>query len=231
MKGFKASQVSQEVLDRYLLSFPGEKVLPWQKQIGVPVEKGQTQEPGPLDPSSLFGIERPVILEIGCGNGDYLIRLAEENPQANIIGIEISFKMVKKIVWRLNKRDIENVRIYPGQAETFLEDYLKPETLTRVHIHFPDPWPKKKHNKKRIYNEPFLHILARAMMPGAKLVTATDFEEYGYFIRDLIRESPLFKPARETDMTIHDEAVLGTNFERKGLLEGSRIHYMEYFRV
>ncbi|PKK91000.1 MAG: tRNA (guanosine(46)-N7)-methyltransferase TrmB [Candidatus Wallbacteria bacterium HGW-Wallbacteria-1] len=231
MKGFKSSMVDQNTLDRYLLEFKGENVLPWQKQIGVPIVTDENVQAGHLEPSTLFDRKGPTFLEIGCGNGDFLLHLTETCPEANLIGIEISFKMIKKIVWRLNKRNLSNVRIYPGQAETFLEDHIKPGTISRVHIHFPDPWPKKRHHKRRIYNMPFLKILARAMVPGGKLITATDYEEYGYYIRDLVSEFPLFEPARNVDMTIHEDSVLGTNFEKKGIKAGSRIYYMEYIRV
>jgi tRNA (guanine-N7-)-methyltransferase len=226
---YKASLVNEELMKKYCIDLE-KHYHTWQylENRSSKSEKGLKL----IDFETIFpNPQRPLVIEIGSGNGDFLIQLLETDKKENIIAIEMDMKMVKKIVWRLNKREAENIAIYPGQAENLLKNHISKNSVNRFHIHFPDPWPKKKHLKRRIYQPEFLELLHGALKKEGKIITVTDFESYGYEIKELFSKSPLFKAARETDMTIHDHAVVNTNFESKALEKGSRIYYMEYIKA
>lgn len=229
-KGFRQGAVSEETILKYLMD-PGDRKPPWSRFLsgvsGEPAEKPRIREF--LDVDSLFSEKRDLILEIGSGNGDWLINTLTEGADFNFIAVEICKKMVMKTIWRLEKRGFDNrVKLFRGQAETFLQEYLPPAMASRIHIHYPDPWPKKKHHKRRLLNPAFLGLLRTALKPGGELVIVTDFEKYAIEIRKIFKDDERFLPSREIDMTVHGTPVMGTNFENKALAVGSSLFQMRY---
>lgn len=233
---YKASLVTNEMMEKYCIKL-NENYHPWQylgergnsdsQKSDQNIETKQIQ----LKLSDYFSDpDRPLVIEIGSGNGDYLIQLLENEKNENIISIEMDLKMVRKIVWRLDKREASDIAVYWGQAENLLKYHLAKGSVSRFHIHFPDPWPKEKHLKRRIYQPELLKLLHDSLKENGQIITATDYESYGYEIRDLFKASPLFKPLRDQDMTIHDHPVLNTNFESKALETGGKVYYMEYVK-
>ncbi|MEA3277894.1 MAG: tRNA (guanosine(46)-N7)-methyltransferase TrmB [Pseudomonadota bacterium] len=132
----------------------------------------------PPDLTVLFGNERPVYLEVGFGNGETLAELAARHPERNFLGIEVHGPGVGHLLLEIEKRGLDNVRILRHDAVDVLEQGLRPASLAGVYLFFPDPWPKKKHHKRRILNPAFVRLLARAIRPGGLFHAATDWEPY-----------------------------------------------------
>src|SRR5690606_5921456 len=137
-----------------------ETLLP---RISVPVAHAGE---APLDPGTLFGPEiREIWLEIGFGGGEHLAWQAAHNPEAGFLGCEPFINGVAKLVGEIDERGLANVRIHADDAR-FLLERLVPSSLARVFILYPDPWPKKRHNKRRFINPETLALLAAALAPG-----------------------------------------------------------------
>ncbi len=140
---------------------------------GVDWQPGQV-----LDLPMLFGNARPVYLEIGFGNGESLATLAEREPGRNYLGIEVHGPGVGHLLLELERRELGNVRILRLDAVEFIEQGLMSASLDGVYLFFPDPWPKKKHHKRRILKPSLLELLARVIRPGGLFHAATDWGPY-----------------------------------------------------
>ena len=124
---------------------------------------------------------KPVWLEIGYGAGEHMAGQAKANPNVHYIGCEVFTNGIAAALGHIEKHDLKNVQLFIDDARLLLEK-LPDACLERVYILFPDPWPKKKHNKRRIVNEATLEILHRVMKPGARLRLATDDKQYAIWI-------------------------------------------------
>ncbi len=183
--------------------------------------------PEPFDPWALFGKPAgaaPLELEIGSGKGSFLVAEAEVRPDVLFVGIELAGRYFRYAADRLRRRERANARILQGDAMAILPDF--PEgSLAGVHVFFPDPWPKRRHRRRRLVDAGFLEAVERALVPGGLLRVVTDFAGYfagireGFAGRVRLREVPYPPPASAGE----GESV-GSNFERKYLVEGRPIH-------
>jgi tRNA (guanine-N7-)-methyltransferase len=174
---------------------------------------------------ALFGNDRALELEIGSGKGTFLLAESGARPEVNFLGIEYARRYWVFAADRLRRGERANARVVLAEASTFLREFLAEESLSAVHVYFPDPWPKTRHHRRRLLNAPFLRLLATRMKPGARLSIATDHREYFVKIVAALREAGLpeveFRP---TSAALEAESV-GSNFERKYRREG-RIIFM-----
>jgi tRNA (guanine-N7-)-methyltransferase len=131
-----------------------------------------------LDLQALFGNDRPVYLEIGFGNGEGLAAMAQRHPERSYLGVEVHGPGVGHLLLEIERRELANVRILRRDAVELLEWGLSAESLEGVYLFFPDPWPKKRHHKRRILNPAFVTLLARVIRPGGLFHAATDWEPY-----------------------------------------------------
>jgi len=184
----------------------------------------------PVSWPAIFGNARPVELEVGSGKGLFLANAATERPGHNFLGVEMAKKYAMKAAERLARREILNARVLPGDARAFLNRFVPPGSLRAVHIYFPDPWWKKRHRKRRVFCDPFVVDVARALEPGGDFWIATDVEEYFGVMGQLMASHPEFLPQSLTEPRApeHDLDYL-TNFERKYRIEGRPI-YRAYYR-
>ena len=177
-----------------------------------------------LDFDALFARHAPRVLEIGFGNGDTLVQQAAADPAADFVGIEVHEPGVGHCMLKARDAGISNLRIFRHDAIEVLQQQIPPLSLHRVNIYFPDPWPKKRHQKRRLIQPTFLKLLHSLLESGGALHIATDWANYAEHIDEVLADSPLFTCDERRE---HDgEQPLdrpSTKFEKRGLKKGHRI--------
>jgi tRNA (guanine-N7-)-methyltransferase len=144
---------------------------------------------GVLDFPGLFGRAAPVVLEIGFGNGETLAALAVTNPHVNYFGIEVHRPGVGGLLRQLAAADISNVRVMVADAKDVLARQVPDASLAAVHLFFPDPWPKKRHHKRRLVQDDFVELVSRKLLPGGFFHLATDWRDYAYHMMTVLSAS------------------------------------------
>lgn len=131
----------------------------------------------------------PVVLEIGFGMGQSLLEMAKNNPHKNYIGIEVHRPGVGSLLAHLEAENITNIKVYMADAVEVLKQCLLPNSLSEVYIYFPDPWPKKKHHKRRLIQIEFMQIINSRLKPGGIVHCATDWEDYAHHMMSVLSEA------------------------------------------
>jgi len=177
-----------------------------------------------LDLGTVFGREAPCVLEIGFGNGDSLVQLATDDPSANFLGVEVHDPGIGHCMIAARTAGVDNLKLIGHDAIEVLENSLPLESLQRINLYFPDPWPKKRHHKRRIVQPSFLQLCASRMQSGASLHIATDWANYAEHIDEVLEDSDLFDCAERREHA-GDQPLdrPATKFERRGLRKGHRI--------
>ncbi len=178
-----------------------------------------------LDLGQLFGNANPVILEIGSGKGRFLISTATERPDLNLIGIEKALHYHRLIRERLLKRHLTNVRLINHDAFLVLRDMIPDASLQEVHIYFPDPWPRKKEQKRRIIRAEVLPEIRRVLVEGGSATYVTDHREYYEVAAPLIEQ--YFRAERRIP---GPEDAPRTNYEAKYRAEGREIYEVRFWK-
>ncbi|MDP2168894.1 MAG: tRNA (guanosine(46)-N7)-methyltransferase TrmB [Rhodocyclaceae bacterium] len=173
----------------------------------------------PLDLASVFGRAAPKILEIGCGMGETTAQIAAAHPENDYLGIEVHTPGVGSLLKEIATRELGNLRIIQHDAVEVLRDMILPGTLAGMHIYFPDPWPKKRQQKRRLIQPPFDALLASRLAPGGYLHCATDWEEYAEQMLAVLRAEPLLENTA-TDFALRPVWRPQTKFETRGLRLG-----------
>lgn len=164
----------------------------------------------------IFGNTNPIIIEIGFGMGDVTAKLAEENPNINYIGIEVHKPGVGKLLSEIKKRDLKNLYIIEHDALEVLEQMIGDKSVNGFHIFFPDPWPKKRHHKRRLLQRPRTNLLAQKLAPEGYLYFVTDWFEYAEFALEELNQTENLE--NKYDGFAEPQEWRGqTKFERKGL--------------
>jgi len=180
---------------------------------------------GRVDWPQVFGNAHPVELEIGSGKGTFLINAARMNPQTNYLGIEWANKYYKYAADRAWRWNLQNVRLLRCDGRDFVIAHVPGESLRCMHVYFPDPWPKKRHHKRRLFTSQFVAAAADSLMPSGHIHVVTDVKEYFEIIEPLLAGC---SKLRVGDFAPRETASLGewvgTNFERKYLAEGRTIY-------
>lgn len=175
LRGGRLTPAQQRALDDLLPRF------------GVPPGDGR------LNLEALFGRRAEVILEIGFGTGESTWRMAAAEPERDFIGVEVHAPGVGRLLLSLREHGLENVRVAVQDVVGFLANRVPSGSLGGVRIYFPDPWPKKRHHKRRLIQPPFVALLAEKMAPGAVLHLATDWQEYADHMLEVLGASPAFE--------------------------------------
>ncbi len=182
-----------------------------------------------LDFEALFGRRAPVVVEIGFGMGEGTARIAAENPGIDYLGIEVHGPGVGALLKRLEEQSLTNVRIVHHDAVEVLRDMVRPGSLAGIHIFFPDPWPKKRHHKRRLVQPAFAALAASRLAPGGTLHFATDWQDYAEHALavfaatpGLANAAPGFAPRPATRPE--------TKFERRGLRLGHGVWDLVFHR-
>lgn len=181
----------------------------------------------PLDIDALFG-GRELWLEVGFGGGEHLVHQAAANPDVGLIGCEPYINGVAMLLAKIRDAGVDNLRVHPGDARD-LFDVLPEASLSRVFLLYPDPWPKKRHHRRRFVTQEHLEPLARVMTPGAILRVATDIPDY---VRQTLQEVPKagfdWLAERPRDWREPWGDWLSTRYEQKALREGRVPHYLTF---
>jgi len=174
----------------------------------------------------IFNNANPVVCEIGSGKGRFLISTAIANPELNYLGIERASKYHRLIRQRVERRGLTNVRLLNADAAHFIQTYVPKLSIHQYYILFPDPWPKKRHRKRRIVTEAFLDQLLPTLIPGGSINYKTDYLDYFEQMLSVSRARPdlIEKHCRTISPEQADPEAADTNFERKYLLLGRPIY-------
>jgi tRNA (guanine-N7-)-methyltransferase len=180
--------------------------------------------PQPLHLDQVFARSAPIVLEIGFGNGDSLVQLASEDESSDFLGIEVHDPGIGHCMIAARAAAVENLRIIAHDAIEVLENQIPANSLARINLYFPDPWPKKRHHKRRIVQPSFLELCASRLESKASLHIATDWANYAEHIDEVLTDSPHFECAERRE---HDGdqplSRPATKFECRGLKKGHRI--------
>jgi len=186
-----------------------------------------------FDWNQLFGNSRPVEIEIGCGRGMFIIKRALENPQINFLGIEKSARFFRMLAERVKKSGAHNIRLLRTEAAYLMKKFVPANSVKAVHVYFPDPWPKKRHRKRRLLNGSFFESVARILPPDGLFFFATDFQDY---FDEIITIAPSCRGlTRESDEELSPPVVnpdaAATTYERKYLIQGRVIYRAVYKKI
>ena len=173
----------------------------------------------PLDLRALFGRDAPVVVEVGFGMGETTARIAQENPGVDYLGIEVHAPGVGSLLRQVEALGLANVRVVSHDAVEVLRDMVPPASLAGVHVFFPDPWPKKRHHKRRLVQPAFAALAASRLKPGGSIHVATDWEEYAQQVLEVLAATPgLVNTAQ--GFAPRPATRPETKFERRGLKLG-----------
>ena len=182
--------------------------------------------------SKIFGREANTILEIGFGMGDSLIKQAQENPQTNFLGIDVHRPGIGHFLNEINRLEMQNVRVVCHDAIDVLQNCIKDNSLFALQIFFPDPWPKRRHHKRRLINKEFVDIVARKLKPNGKLFIATDWEHYGTQTLDILNGNELLKNIAADGQYCSRPAFRPlTKFERRGKNLGHTVYDLIFIKI
>ena len=175
-----------------------------------------------LDLNRVFGRGAPKILEIGFGMGESTLAIAQTHLEHDYLGIEVHTPGVGSLLKHIDAAGLSNVRIIQHDALEILQQMLAPDSFSGVHIFFPDPWPKKRHHKRRLIQPDFVSLLCQRMKAGAYLHVATDWPDYAEHILAVLDAEPELVNTAETYVPRPDYRPL-TKFEQRGLKLGHQV--------
>ncbi|HLF23424.1 MAG TPA: tRNA (guanosine(46)-N7)-methyltransferase TrmB [Burkholderiales bacterium] len=191
---------------------------------------GVTLSETPLDLGAVFGRTAPVILDIGFGNGDALVDMATAQPEKDFLGVDVHRPGVGSLLRKLEAADCKNVRVIVADVNDVLAR-LAPGALDAAHLFFPDPWPKKRHHKRRLMGPAFAERLCNALKPGGYVHCATDWEEYAARMLDVLEATPgLTNVAGARTYAERPRSRPVTRFEQRGLNAGRMVRDLVFRR-
>ena len=186
-----------------------------------PVGLDPDKLPKPLVWRELFGNDHPVEMEIGMGKGTFLTEQAKARPEANFFGIEWARWYWRYASDRMRRHGCTNARTVRAEANFFVTEFVQDASLSVLHIYFPDPWPKARHHKRRLIQEPFMRQAERVLAnDGGRLQVVTDHQEYFEQIEAVVKGSALTVIDYNRPGSAGEGEFVGTNFERKYRREG-----------
>ena len=179
-----------------------------------------------------FGNTNPIKLEIGFGMGNFLIEMAAKEPASNFIGIDFYHKGIRKLMARIKKLQLENIRVVYGDIRSKISILFKDKELNTIYINFPDPWPKKRHIKRRLIKPEFIKQLAQKLNFEGITYLATDSENYAHEMLEYFNAETLFQNIDSQKGFLKERIDLPkTKYEKNFINAGEKIFYLEYVRL
>ncbi|MFB7335015.1 tRNA (guanosine(46)-N7)-methyltransferase TrmB [Streptomyces adustus] len=185
-----------------------------------------------VDLGEMFGNGNPVVLEIGFGMGEATAQMAAADPDTNVLGVDVHTPGQGNLLNLADHHGLSNVRVANGDAIILLREMLAPDSLAGLRVYFPDPWPKKRHHKRRLIQPEFLDLAATRLRPGAVVHCATDWEPYAEQMLDVLDAHPDFENTRaEGGFSPRPAFRPVTRFEGQGLDKGHVVNDLLFRRV
>ena len=181
----------------------------------------------PIDPSQLFPDSQEVILEIGFGMGEATALIGREFPDTGFLAVEVHKPGIGKLMARIEELALSNIRIIEGDIHPILQTMIPDTSVDGVHLFFPDPWPKKRHNKRRIINADFLQLIHSKIKDGGFFHIATDWVPYAQYIQEVFAASPLFTGGL-VERPLWRPV---TRFEGQGITKDHQVNDLKYFKA
>lgn len=179
--------------------------------------------------TALFGNSNPLVLEIGCGIGDFVVLMAKRHPEWNFIALDYYNKGCLKTSRRVDLHGLANVRVVRDEALSFITRCIPYGSLRALFINCPDPWPKRRHRKRRLVNSDFADFVKPYLQAGAEFFFATDFVDYGLDVAAMMATKQGFENMQSPDQWRHDiEGYPRTKYMRKFMAEGKDIYFVHY---
>jgi tRNA (guanine-N7-)-methyltransferase len=177
-----------------------------------------------LELDKTFGNDNPVIIEIGFGRGDATWQIAKNNPQLNYLAIEVHTPGVGSLLMAIRQHSLNNIRIIQHDAVEVLTNMINHNSISGFHIYFPDPWHKKRHNKRRIIQQPFVNLLTDKLIANGYIHLATDWEDYAnWMLNQLSISTHLINSATNNAFIPRPEFRPPTKFEQRGINLGHQV--------
>ena len=180
----------------------------------------------PLNLDEAFGRTAPLLVEIGFGNGNALAAFAQAHPDWNCLGVDVYQPGFGALMLACEREQVENVRIVAAEGADLLAN-LGTASVSRLHVYFPDPWPKKRHHKRRLVNAVFAQTAAACLVPGGTLRLATDWPNYAEQMLAVLAEEPTLAGGESERPKSRPQ----TPFEAKALAQGRRVYELRYERL
>jgi tRNA (guanine-N7-)-methyltransferase len=191
---------------------------------------GVSDVAAPFDATAHFGRQAPLVLEIGFGMGDSLLAMARNNPQKDFIGIEVHKPGVGRLLHEIDALGLHNLRVYCHDAKEILRDCIADEALSCVQIFFPDPWHKKKHNKRRLVQAEFMEQLRPKLAIGGGVHMATDWEPYAAHMMEVMSALPDYRNSAGVGQYAGATERPLTKFEKRGQRLGHVVNDLVFIR-
>ena len=185
---------------------------------------------GPVDLAAIFGNTRPVELEIGTGKGTFLLARAAARVELNFLGLEWARAYCHYAADRIRRAGLGNARMLQADAGAFFRKCLPEQSLWRVHVYFPDPWPKRRHHRRRLIQPAFVQHTRCALKLGGQLLIVTDHLEYFRHIETVMARAAGFAIVPLPEMADEEGELVGTNFERKYIAQGRPFYKLARMR-
>lgn len=195
-------------------------------------EYGLSLNAGLIDPTEIFGRPAPIILEIGYGMGNSLVEMASSAADENFIGVEVHAPGVGSLLHAASERSLTNLRTYMADATDVLKECIAENSLQRIQIYFPDPWPKKKHHKRRLVQPELVQLLIERLVPGGVLHLATDWQPYAEYMLEVLEPfSELENLSTSGNFAPRPDWRPLTKFETRGTKLGHQVFDLLYKKV
>jgi tRNA (guanine-N7-)-methyltransferase len=196
----------------------------------IPFALPVTRFDWPVNWDGTFAQSGQLNVEVGFGNGQFLVHLAQEGQNESFVGLEISLPSIRNCEAKIARAKLENVCLVRATAQSALWLLFRPATIRTLIVNFPDPWPKKGHQHRRVMNDKFLKLAASRMIRGGRLEIATDHSDYAGWIAECLGRSPYFESDMSVAYSSGDQSRTPTKYEMKAIDAGRKCYYFNWSR-
>lgn len=180
-----------------------------------------------LNPREIFGNDRPLEVDLGCGDGTFLVGMAEHYKEHNFLGVERLLGRVKKVAKKATRAELDNCKVLRLESKYTIEWLFPEASIDRLHLLCPDPWPKAKHHKRRLIQQEFLEVLFRVLKPGGEFCFKTDHQEYFEWV---VEEMETFQKFQQLEWNEDSFFYPKTDFQQQWEAEGKSMYQLRFLR-